>query len=129
MDWARAVKDRLTWSQRQRLDTHAPERLKLASGNTAAIAYAKGTPPVLPAQIQQLFGRETPRVAQGRVGLRVHLLAPNGRPQQVTDDLSGFWTGSYAAVRKELRGRYPKWSWPEKPTLADAQDRPKRRPR
>ncbi len=129
MDWASAVKDRLSWKEKQLLDQHAPARIKLASGSTAAVLYAKDTPPVLPARIQQLFGMQTPRIAQGRVGLRVHLLAPNGRPQQVTDDLSGFWTGSYSQVRKELRGRYPRWSWPEKPTVADAQDRPARKRR
>lgn len=129
MDWARALKDRLTWPQKQALEQHAPERLKLASGSTAKILYTQDTPPVLPARIQQVFGMQTPRIAKGRVGLRVHLLAPNGRPQQVTDDLGGFWTGSYAAVRKELRGRYPKWAWPETPTLADAQDRPRRKKR
>lgn len=129
MDWARALKDRLTWPQKQALEQHAPERLKLASGSTAKILYTQDTPPVLPARIQQVFGMQTPRIAKGRVGLRVHLLAPNGRPQQVTDDLGGFWTGSYGEVRKQLRGRYPKWSWPEKPTLADAQDRPRRKKR
>lgn len=127
MDWAKAVKDRLTWREKQLLDQHAPARLKLASGSTAGVLYAKDTPPVLPAKIQQVFGMQTPRIAKGRVGLRVHLLAPNGRPQQVTDDLGGFWTGSYSEVRKQLRGRYPRWSWPEQPTLADAQDRPARR--
>jgi ATP-dependent helicase HrpB len=71
---------------------------------------------VLAARIQELFGMEqTPTVAGGRVKVLLHLLAPNFRPQQVTDDLAGFWRNTYPEVRKELRGRYPKHDWPEDP--------------
>jgi ATP-dependent helicase HrpB len=71
---------------------------------------------VLATRIQDLFGvRETPRVAGGRVPVLLHLLAPNQRPQQVTDDLAGFWQRTYPQVRKELRRRYPKHAWPEDP--------------
>ena len=70
--------------------------------------------------------RESPRVAGGRVTVVVHLLAPNGRPQQVTDDLASFWRKTYAEVRKELRARYPKHSWPEDPLTAPPQRRPGR---
>jgi ATP-dependent helicase HrpB len=65
-------------------------------------------------------------VAGGRVRVRLHLLAPNGRPQQVTDDLAGFWERTWPEVRKELRGRYPKHPWPEDPLAAIATARPKR---
>jgi ATP-dependent helicase HrpB len=84
---------------------------------------------VLAARIQQLFGlADTPRIAEGRVLVRLHLLAPNHRPQQVTQDLAGFWQHIYPEVRKELRGRYPKHSWPDDPLRAAPQDRPARRP-
>ena len=71
---------------------------------------------MLATRIQDLFGvRETPRVAAGRVPVLLHLLAPNQRPQQVTDDLASFWQRTYPQVRKELRRRYPKHAWPEDP--------------
>jgi ATP-dependent helicase HrpB len=77
-----------------------------------------------------MFGlKDTPRIAAGRVAVLVHLLAPNGRPQQVTDDLSSFWRNTYAEVRKQLRARYPKHAWPEDPLTAPPQRRPKRTPR
>mgnify|MGYP001808668668 CR=1 FL=1 len=106
----------LTHSQHQILDRYAPATMKLPRGRTVTLRYAPGSPPVLAARIQDLFGvRETPRVAQGRVPVMVHLLAPNMRPQQVTQDLAGFWQTTYSEVRKELRGRYPKHAWPEDP--------------
>jgi ATP-dependent helicase HrpB len=75
-----------------------------------------------------MFGQtETPHVARGRVKVLLHLLAPNYRPQQVTDDLASFWANGYPLVRKELRARYPKHSWPEDPLTADAIRGPKKR--
>ena len=71
--------------------------------------------------------RDTPRVAAGRVGVLLHLLAPNYRPQQVTDDLASFWANTYPQVRKDLRARYPKHAWPEDPWAAQPQRRPGRR--
>jgi ATP-dependent helicase HrpB len=71
--------------------------------------------------------RDTPRIAGGRVPVLLHLLAPNYRPQQVTDDLASFWRNTYPVVRKELRARYPKHAWPEDPLSAPAQRGPKRR--
>jgi ATP-dependent helicase HrpB len=83
---------------------------------------------VLAARIQELFGwRETPRLAGGRAPLLLHLLAPNHRPEQVTDDLASFWRNTYPVVRKDLRRRYPKHAWPEDPLTAAAERRPKRR--
>ena len=120
----------LDWGQRQALDRHAPTRIEVPSGSTVPILYSEdpADPPILAARIQQLFGmKETPRIAGGRVPLLVHLLAPNGRPQQVTRDLGSFWTHTWAEVRKDLRGRYPRHSWPEDPWTAVAVDRPKRR--
>ncbi len=120
-----AVLARLDWGQREALDREAPERLQVPSGSRLPLVYEPGRPPVLAARIQELFGwRETPRVAGGRVPVLLHLLAPNHRPQQVTDDLASFWSSTYAEVRKELRRRYPKHDWPEDPWTATASRRP-----
>ena len=129
MDLLAALKSRLSWKQQEALRREAPTHYTLPTGKRVALRYAVvGQAPVLAARIQQLFGLETtPRIAQGTVALQVHLLAPNNRPAQVTTDLAGFWRGSYAAVRKELRGRYPKHSWPEDPVGAKAEDRPRRK--
>lgn len=117
----------LDHAQRTTLDRLAPERVELPNGRTAAIDYAEDGPPILAARIQDLFGwQDTPTILDGRQRLLLHLLAPNMRPQQITDDLRGFWTGSYELVRKELAGRYPKHAWPTNPLEADPV-RPRRR--
>jgi ATP-dependent helicase HrpB len=127
-DWLSALQGRLTHIQRQAMEREAPERLAVPSGSRIALGYEPGKPPVLAARIQEMFGlRETPRVAGRRVGVVLHLLAPNYRPQQVTDDLASFWTNTYPQIRKELRGRYPKHSWPEDPWTAPAERRPRRK--
>lgn len=127
-DLATFLLERLPWDQRRALDEHAPERLAVPSGNNIRLAYEPGRPPVLAARIQELFGlAQTPSVARGRVRVVVHLLAPNGRPQQVTDDLASFWSNAYFEVRKDLRARYPRHSWPEDPWNAPAERRPKRK--
>lgn len=113
--------------QRAALDREAPERLTVPSGSHLRLHYEEGRPPVLAARIQELFGwAETPRVAAGRVPVLVHLLAPNGRPQQVTADLRSFWATTYQQVRKELTGRYPKHAWPDDPWTAPPERRPRR---
>jgi len=142
VDWRRELRGRLGGAQLAALDREAPERLPLPSGSTARVRYpdtgglcegtwargAEAEPPVLAARIQQLFGmRATPRLARGRVTVLVHLLAPNQRPAQVTSDLESFWRNTYREVRKDLRGRYPKHSWPEDPLDAEAEDRPRRK--
>jgi ATP-dependent helicase HrpB len=71
--------------------------------------------------------KQTPRIAGGRVRVLLHLLGPNYRPQQITDDLESFWKNTYAEVRKELRRRYPKHAWPEDPTTAEPQRKPGRK--
>ena len=110
------------------LDRDAPERLEVPSGSRIQLAYEVGRPPVLAVRIQEVFGlRETPRVAGGRVRVLMHLLGPNYRPQQVTDDLESFWHNTYPVVRKDLRRRYPKHAWPEDPWTARAERRPARR--
>lgn len=119
--WLDLLRGQLTYQQTQALDRDAPDRLEVPSGSHIRLEYAEGRPPVLAARIQELFGlTETPRVGGGRVKVLLHLLAPNGRPQQVTDDLASFWRNGYPVVRKELRGRYPKHSWPDDPLTAEA---------
>jgi ATP-dependent helicase HrpB len=118
--WLDALRGLLTYPQQQALDREAPERIEVPSGSRIALTYEESRPPVLAARIQELFGlTETPRVAGGRVKVVLHLLAPNYRPQQVTDDLASFWANGYPLVRKELRARYPKHSWPEDPLTAE----------
>jgi ATP-dependent helicase HrpB len=125
-DWLAALHARLTPVQRVAVDRQAPERLAVPSGSRLALQYEAGRAPVLAVRIQELFGLgETPRIAAGRVRVLLHLLAPNYRPQQVTDDLASFWANTYPQVRKELRARYPKHAWPENPTAASPQRRPK----
>ncbi|MFO0942611.1 MAG: ATP-dependent helicase C-terminal domain-containing protein [Pirellulales bacterium] len=80
------------------------------------LQYEPGSQPILAARIQEFFGwKTTPSLAGGRVPLMLHLLAPNQRCQQITNDLASFWKNTYPSVRKELRGRYPKHDWPEDP--------------
>ncbi len=98
------------------LNQIAPSRIRLASGRQAPIHYETGKPPWVASRLQDFFGmRETPRIANGKVPLVVHLLAPNQRPVQTTTDLAGFWQRLYPQVRRELSRRYPKHAWPENP--------------
>jgi ATP-dependent helicase HrpB len=126
--WVDALRSRLTPKQQQAVEREAPERLAVPSGSHLQLRYELDRPPVLAVRIQELFGlRETPRVAGGRVRVLLHLLAPNYRVQQVTDDLASFWANTYSQVRKELRARYPKHAWPEDPWSALPERRPQRR--
>jgi ATP-dependent helicase HrpB len=126
--WLEALQGRLTHAQRQAVEREAPERLPVPSGSRLALRYEVGRPPVLAVRIQEVFGlTDTPRVAAGRVPVLLHLLAPNYRPQQVTDDLASFWANTYPQVRKELRARYPRHAWPEDPWTAEPERRPRRK--
>lgn len=117
----------LTWAQKQQLNELAPQRLQVPSGSSYALDYTT-TPPVLAVKLQEMFGCvDTPTVLNGQVSLTVHLLSPAGRPVQITQDLAGFWNTSYQDVRKEMKGRYPKHSWPEDPHNAVATRRTKPR--
>jgi ATP-dependent helicase HrpB len=114
--WLAYIQALLSPEQRQALQREAPERIQVPSGNRIKLRYQPGKPPVLAVRIQELFGLlETPRVARGRVRVLLHLLAPNMRPQQITDDLASFWKTTYYQVRKDLRRRYPKHAWPKDP--------------
>jgi ATP-dependent helicase HrpB len=121
LDLLEVLRHRLGWSACAELDRSAPPRLETPAGSWRPIDYLGGDQPVLQAPLQELFGlAETPCIAGGRQPLLIHLLSPAGRPLQVTQDLAGFWSGSYAEVRKEMRGRYPKHHWPEDPLTAEA---------
>lgn len=109
------------YQQLQLLDREAPARMQVPSGNSHAIHYEPSKPPAMKVKLQELFGwADTPRIAGGRVPLQLHLLGPNRRPQQITEDLANFWKTTYEVVRKELRRRYPKHHWPEDPMSATA---------
>ncbi|WP_206320484.1 ATP-dependent RNA helicase [Streptomyces zingiberis] len=130
IDAGRALSALLPWAtgEAARLDELAPDRITVPSGSRVRIDYGEGQP-VLAVKIQELFGwQETPRIADGRVPLLVHLLSPAGRPAAVTADLASFWRTGYRSVRAELRGRYPKHPWPEDPAGAEPTRRTSRRP-
>lgn len=113
---ADAVRGLLDYNQQRLLDELAPTHLVVPSGSRIRLDYAAGNTPVLAVKLQELFGlAETPTVARSRVAVLLHLLSPAGRPLQVTQDLKGFWDGSYHQVKKEMKGRYPKHPWPDDP--------------
>jgi ATP-dependent helicase HrpB len=119
LDLASLLRGTLDWPRQQRLEALAPERLAVPSGARRTLRYAFGEAPVLAVKLQELFGlRDTPRVCDGQVAVLLHLLSPAGRPLQITRDLAGFWDRTYAEVRKEMKGRYPKHYWPEDPRQA-----------
>lgn len=119
--WLSALQGRLEYSLVQTIEREAPEKLLVPSGSRIRLEYAEGRPPVLAVRIQEIFGlTATPRIAGGRISVLLHLLAPNYRPQQITDDLASFWANTYDDVKKDLKRRYPKHSWPDDPLTAVA---------
>ncbi|MBV1878505.1 MAG: ATP-dependent helicase HrpB [Pseudomonadales bacterium] len=111
---------RLSFDRQQRLNQLAPLRMKVPSGSSVTIDYLQ-SPPVLAVKLQEMFGAEqSPAIVNGKVPLLIHLLSPAGRPLQITQDLAGFWRSSYHAVKKEMKGRYPKHPWPDDPLVAIA---------
>lgn len=116
VDWKGMLVGQLSYEQRQWIDRAAPETYTLPSGRQIRLEYQDDRPPILKVRIQEMFGvKQTPTVGLGQVPVLLHLLAPNNRPQQVTDDLASFWVNTYPQVRKDLRGRYSKHAWPENP--------------
>ena len=121
------VHNLLPWPLPQRLDELAPHHLKVPSGSSVRLDYSEH-PPVLAVRLQELFGlADTPRIAGGRQVVKLHLLSPARRPVQVTQDLANFWRSTYAEVKKDLKGRYPKHYWPDDPLVAEATARIKPR--
>jgi ATP-dependent helicase HrpB len=123
-----ALLNTLTYDLRRRLDAEAPPRFETPAGSSLLIDYEAEGGPALDVRLQELFGEAThPSIASGRVPLTLRLLSPAHRPVQTTKDLPGFWRGSYAAVRSDMRGRYPKHPWPEDPLNAPPTRRAKPR--
>jgi ATP-dependent helicase HrpB len=109
----------LSHAQRVAVEREAPSHYALPNGRRAPVDYDEQQRPLVSARVQEVFGlRATPRLARGRTPLLLRLLAPNQRPVQITDDLESFWRRTYAEVRRDLRGRYPKHAWPEDPSSA-----------
>jgi ATP-dependent helicase HrpB len=119
----------LDYPRQQQLARRAPTHLDVPSGSHVALEYlSDGAPPVLAVKLQELFGlATTPAVDDGRMPVMLHLLSPGRRPIQVTRDLAGFWARTYADVKKELKGRYPRHPWPDDPMTAPPTARAKRR--
>lgn len=120
LDLCEALWAEAPWRLRAELDDLLPSALGVPSGRNVPLDYTNGEP-VLAVKLQEMFGAiRTPTVLAGQLPVTVHLLTPAGRPAAITQDLAGFWAGSYQEVRRDLRGRYPKHPWPEDPTQAIA---------
>lgn len=125
LDLTKILHALLPWPLAKTLDTLAPSHIEVPSGSRIAIDYLQN-PPVLAVKLQEMFGcTETPAIVNGSVTLVLHLLSPAQRPLQITQDLKGFWKTSYAEVKKEMKGRYPKHPWPDDPLSAQATVRTK----
>jgi ATP-dependent helicase HrpB len=119
----------LPWDQQRELDALAPTHLQVPSGSQIRIDYLDQSAPAISVRLQEVFGLDaTPRIGNGRIPVTFKLLSPAQRPVQVTRDLASFWRGSYADVRKDMRGRYPKHYWPENPLEAQPTRGVRRRP-
>jgi ATP-dependent helicase HrpB len=130
LDLPAALRSQLDWQQNSRLDELAPTHIGVPSGARHRLDYSPGQSPVLAVKLQEMFGlADTPRIAAGRIPVTLHLLSPARRPIQVTQDLRGFWERTYAEVKKELKGRYPRHPWPDDPWNATPTARIQRRPK
>jgi ATP-dependent helicase HrpB len=132
LDLTQPLRRLLPWPEAGRLDELAPEWLEVPSGSRIRIDYPHHdddtAPPVVAVKLQECFGlADSPRLVNGTVPVLFHLLSPARRPLAVTGDLTSFWSGPYAQVRAEMRGRYPKHPWPEDPWTAPATARAKQR--
>jgi len=126
-EFAAALNARLPYSLQRRLDAEAPTHFAAPTGSRVPIDYEAEGGPKIAIRVQELFGlNRHPAIAGGRIPLAIELLSPAQRPVQITRDLPGFWRGSYAAVRAEMRGRYPKHPWPDDPLAAHPTRRAKR---
>jgi ATP-dependent helicase HrpB len=127
-DLADALATLLPWDLRRRLDVEAPTHFAAPSGSSVPIDYEAEGGPKLAIRVQELFGLDRhPTIANGRAPLLVELLSPAHRSVQLTRDLPGFWRGSYASVKAEMKGRYPRHPWPDDPLAAPPTRRAKPR--
>src|SRR5690606_981587 len=128
VDVSQALLNTLDYDQRRRLAAEAPAKFETPAGSSLSIDYESESGPALDVRLQEMFGQDKhPSIASGRVPLSLRLLSPAHRPVQTTKDLPGFWRGSYAAVRSDMRGRYPKHPWPDDPLSAPPTRRAKPR--
>lgn len=119
-----ALEGLLRWEQRRELDEQVPTHIVVPSGSRIPVQYQDPAAPIIAVRLQEMFGlQNTPRIANGKVPLVLHLLSPAHRPVQVTRDLANFWRETYFEVRKDLKGRYPKHYWPDNPAAAVATHR------
>ena len=127
LDLTSALLQRLTWAQRQQLDSLLPTHYVVPTGSRLPIQYDRDKPPALAVRLQEMYGEaKNPCVANGRVPLVLELLSPAHRPLQITRDLAAFWSGAYREVQKEMKGRYPKHLWPDDPANTTPTSRVKR---
>ncbi|MFZ0848346.1 MAG: ATP-dependent helicase HrpB [Hyphomicrobiaceae bacterium] len=118
-DLGAALAALLPWNLQQRLEEAAPTHFEAPTGNRHVIDYETAGAPALHIRVQELFGlTQHPSIANGKLPLTLHLLSPAHRPIQITRDLPGFWKGSWAAVKAEMKGRYSRHAWPEDPASA-----------
>ena len=128
LDLTQPLRALLSWEQQRQLDRWAPTHLTVPSGSNVRVEYETPDLPVLAVRLQEMFGcKDTPRLVDGKIPVMLHLLSPARRPVQITKDLSSFWRSTYLEVKKELRGRYPKHSWPDDPLIAPPTAKAKRR--
>ncbi len=118
-DLEKALTTLVPWDMQRRLDAEAPTHFEVPTGSRIAIDYEAEGAPVLAVRVQELYGLSThPALARGRAPLTLHLLSPAHRPIQITRDLPGFWRGSWASVKSDMKGRYPRHLWPDDPACA-----------
>ena len=114
-----ALAELLPWELKRRLEAEAPTHFTAPTGSSFAVDYAAEAGPTISVRVQELFGlAKHPALAGGRVPLVLELLSPGHKPVQITRDLPGFWRGSWAAVKSEMKGRYPRHPWPDDPAAA-----------
>ena len=125
VDWNNALLSLLDYSQQQQMDKLAPSHLFAPTGSRIELDYSSEQV-VLAVRIQEVFGmQQTPRIAEGKIPVLLHLLSPKRSPLAVTQDLASFWQNAYKDVRKDMRGQYPKHYWPENPLEAEPTRRTK----
>jgi ATP-dependent helicase HrpB len=118
-DLGQALDALVPWDLKRRLEEEAPTHFEAPTGNRFAIDYEGAGAPALHIRVQELFGLKThPAIANGKLPLTLHLLSPAHRPIQITRDLPGFWSGSWESVKADMKGRYPRHSWPDDPAMA-----------
>jgi ATP-dependent RNA helicase HrpB len=129
IDLDAALKALVPWDKQRALDRLAPTHIEVPSGSRVPVDYGNPAEPTLSVRLQEMFGLlDTPRLADGRVPITLHLLSPARRPVQVTRDLASFWANGYRAVKAELKGRYPRHYWPDDPLVAEPTARVRRWP-